>query len=211
MSSQGSHTRQQLLVGLLLSKYCLVQNNTRCCFCELLRRGCCGYRCKCIVGFRATSSLVPIPGSMTLVLSIVVTWGVAAPPAPTHTVLRSFTCSGAPTVNQLVTRPHTHPALDTFHAVTQFKCSHFPSRMHMVGGFCDDGQESMKWKKLWRDVEPNRHLEKSPRRGLLDQAQVRTPYTPPFLGSFAYNTPRYGTGCPTPCKIIILGEKMIPQ
>ena len=34
---------------------------------------------------------------------------------------------------------------------------------------------------------------------------------PPFLGSFAYNTPRYGTGCPTPCKIIILGEKMIPQ
>ena len=57
------------------------------------------------------------------------------------------------------------------------------------------------------------HLKaiKSPRRGLLDQAQVRTPYTPPFLGSFAYNTPRYGTGCPTPCKIIILGEKMIPQ
>ena len=34
---------------------------------------------------------------------------------------------------------------------------------------------------------------------------------PPFLGSFAYNTPRYGTGCPTPCKIIILGERMIPQ
>ena len=34
---------------------------------------------------------------------------------------------------------------------------------------------------------------------------------PPFLGSFAYHTPRYGTGCPTPCKIIILGEKMIPQ
>ena len=34
---------------------------------------------------------------------------------------------------------------------------------------------------------------------------------PPFLGSFAYDTPRYGTGCPTPCKIIILGEKMIPQ
>ena len=34
---------------------------------------------------------------------------------------------------------------------------------------------------------------------------------PPFLGSFAYNTPKYGTGCPTPCKIIILGEKMIPQ
>ena len=26
---------------------------------------------------------------------------------------------------------------------------------------------------------------------------------PPFLGSFAYDTPRYGTGCPTPCKIII--------
>ena len=34
---------------------------------------------------------------------------------------------------------------------------------------------------------------------------------PPFLGSFAYDTPRYGTGCPTPCKNIILGEKMIPQ
>ena len=34
---------------------------------------------------------------------------------------------------------------------------------------------------------------------------------PPFLGSFAYDTSRYGTGCPTPCKIIISGEKMIPQ
>ena len=34
---------------------------------------------------------------------------------------------------------------------------------------------------------------------------------PPFWGSFAYDTPRYGTGCPTPCKIMILGEKMIPQ
>ena len=34
---------------------------------------------------------------------------------------------------------------------------------------------------------------------------------PLFLGSFAYDTPRYGTRCPTPCKIIILGEKMIPQ
>ena len=34
---------------------------------------------------------------------------------------------------------------------------------------------------------------------------------PTFLGSFAYDTPRYGTGCPTPCKIIILREKMIPQ
>ena len=54
-------------------------------------------------------------------------------------------------------------------------------------------------------------VDKSPRRGLLDQAQVRTPYTPPFWGSFAYDTPRYGTGCPTSCKIIILGEKMIPQ
>ena len=54
-------------------------------------------------------------------------------------------------------------------------------------------------------------MPKSPRRGLLDQAQVRTPYTPPFWGSFAYHTPRYGTGCPTPCRIIILGEKMIPH
>ena len=49
----------------------------------------------------------------------------------------------------------------------------------------------------------------SPRRRLLDQAQVCT--YPPFLGSFAYNTPWYGTGCQTPCKFIILGEKMIPQ
>ena len=32
-----------------------------------------------------------------------------------------------------------------------------------------------------------------------------------FWGSFAYNTATYGTGCPTPYKIIILGEKMITQ
>ena len=62
-----------------------------------------------------------------------------------------------------------------------------------------------------RNIPNPQGNRKSPRRGLLDQAQVRTPFTPPFWGSFAYDTPMYGTGCPTPCKIIILGEKMIPQ
>ena len=34
---------------------------------------------------------------------------------------------------------------------------------------------------------------------------------PPFWGSFAYHTPRYGFCRLTPCKIIILGQKIITQ
>ena len=50
---------------------------------------------------------------------------------------------------------------------------------------------------------------KSPRRGLLDQgAHV---VCPPFWGSFAEHTPTSGIGCLTPCKIIILGHKALPQ
>ena len=41
-------------------------------------------------------------------------------------------------------------------------------------------------------------------------AGVDTIY-PTFLPSFAWDTPRYGTRCLTPFKIIILGEKMMPQ
>ena len=52
---------------------------------------------------------------------------------------------------------------------------------------------------------------KSPRREVVRSSAGVYAIYPPFLGSFAYDTPGYGTGCPTPCKIIILGEKMIPQ
>ena len=37
---------------------------------------------------------------------------------------------------------------------------------------------------LWRIVIRLFCLEKPPRRGLLDQAQVQTPYSPPLLGLF---------------------------
>ena len=54
-------------------------------------------------------------------------------------------------------------------------------------------------------------ISQSPRREVVRSSAGAYAIYPPFLGSFAYDTPGYGTGCPTPCKIIILGEKMIPQ
>ena len=49
------------------------------------------------------------------------------------------------------------------------------------------------------------------KKTMLDQAYARTPYTTPFWGLSAYHTPRHDFGCPTPCKIIILQDKMITQ
>ena len=55
-------------------------------------------------------------------------------------------------------------------------------------------------------------ISKSPRRGLLDQVQAQTPYPPPpLLGSFARDTAKVWYWMLARCKIIILGEKMIPQ
>ena len=52
-------------------------------------------------------------------------------------------------------------------------------------------------------------VHKSPRRGLLDQAQARAPCVPSFWGLFAEHTPRYGIVCLTPCKIIIFGGSKV--
>ena len=54
------------------------------------------------------------------------------------------------------------------------------------------------------------HLEER----LLDQAQERSLFPPPpffYWGSFAQHTPRHDIGCLTPCKIIIMPDKAIPQ
>ena len=56
-------------------------------------------------------------------------------------------------------------------------------------------------------LSPASHLEER----LLDQAQVRAPYSPLFGGSFALHTPYYDIRCSTTCKIIILGDKMNPN
>ena len=59
-----------------------------------------------------------------------------------------------------------------------------------------------------QNYPPMNHLEER-----LDQAHAQTPYTPsvPFWGLFAQHTPRHDIGCLTPCKIIILRDKMIPK
>ena len=43
---------------------------------------------------------------------------------------------------------------------------------------------------------------------LLDQAHARAPYTPLFGGSFMEHTPKHDIGCLTPCKTIILRDKL---
>ena len=52
---------------------------------------------------------------------------------------------------------------------------------------------------------------KSPRREVVRSSAGASGVYPPFLGSFAQHTPRHDIGCPTPCKIIILPNKTIPQ
>ena len=45
----------------------------------------------------------------------------------------------------------------------------------------------------------------------MDQVPVQMPYTPPPLGgSFALDTPLYDIQLLTRCKIIMLGDKVIP-
>ena len=51
----------------------------------------------------------------------------------------------------------------------------------------------------------------SPRREVVRSSAGASGVYPPFLGSFAQHTPRHDIGCPTPCKIIILPNKTIPQ
>ena len=55
------------------------------------------------------------------------------------------------------------------------------------------------------------HEQKHLEERLLDQAQVLTPYTPPFGGHSRSIPPRHDIGCLTPGKIIILGDGMIPK
>ena len=55
--------------------------------------------------------------------------------------------------------------------------------------FCLDFCSTAIRRALWRGLEISKtnHLEER----LLDQAQARTSYTPPFWGSFVEHTPRH--------------------
>ena len=50
------------------------------------------------------------------------------------------------------------------------------------------------------------HLKERPS----DQAQERAPYTP-LLGVICIGYANGHIGCPTPCKTIIFGDKLIPE
>ena len=53
--------------------------------------------------------------------------------------------------------------------------------------------------------------KKSPRREVVRSSEGVCVVYPAFGGSLASHTPRHHIGCPTPCKIIILPNTMIPQ
>ena len=54
---------------------------------------------------------------------------------------------------------------------------------------------------------------KFPGREVVTSSPGADAIQPPILGSFVQNTPGHniGIGCLTPCKIIVLGAKTIPQ